>query len=62
LKPWTDEANIIGQTIIGSTAVLLDSSNCYDQECNLGSMLADAMVNEVIFTHATKLSSNSLVD
>jgi len=47
LKPWTDEANIIGQQTIGSTAVLLDNSNCYDQECNLGNFLTDGMVHEV---------------
>lgn len=48
LKPWSDEANIIGQKSIGKTAVYLDSTTCYDQECNIGNFFTDAMVHEVI--------------
>jgi 2',3'-cyclic-nucleotide 2'-phosphodiesterase (5'-nucleotidase family) len=47
LKPWSDEANIIGQESIGKTAVYLDSTKCYDQECNIGNLFTDAMVHEV---------------
>ena len=47
LKPWSDEANIIGQESIGKTAVYLDSKTCYNQECNLGNLFTDAMIYEV---------------
>lgn len=47
LKPWSDEANVIGQESIGKTAVYLDSKTCYNQECNLGNLFTDAMIYEV---------------
>ncbi|XP_065353925.1 apyrase-like [Cloeon dipterum] len=46
LKPWVQEASIIGDEVLGSTAVYLESTTCYDGECTMGSFLADAMIYE----------------
>lgn len=48
LKPWVEEANLIGNTPLGTTLVLLDNKGCYSGECNIGNFFTDAMVIEVI--------------
>ncbi|KAF4521723.1 hypothetical protein B566_EDAN012171 [Ephemera danica] len=48
LQPWVDEANILGLTPLGTSAVLLTSNNCYSGECNLGNFYTDAMVAEQV--------------
>lgn len=49
LKPWRQIIDAEGSRVIGSTKVLLDSSNsaCRKGECNIGNVIADAFVDEV---------------
>lgn len=37
--------------VVGYTKVLLDGSTCRREECNLGNLIADAMVNEYALTY-----------
>ncbi|XP_065352756.1 apyrase-like [Cloeon dipterum] len=46
LRPWVEEASVVGSVPIGTSAVFLEQETCYDKECNLGNLLADAMVFE----------------
>lgn len=45
LKPWKIEVDAEASRKIGKTKVLLDS-NC-SNECNMGNLISDAMVNAV---------------
>lgn len=46
LKPWKEEVDEMSSRKIGKTRVLLDK-NCYYEECNIGNLLTDAMVDAV---------------
>lgn len=46
LKPWKEEVDKMSLRKIGNTRVLLDK-NCYYEECNIGNLLTDAMVDAV---------------
>jgi len=46
LKPWKKEVDELALKQIGSTRVLLDS-HCRYQECNMGNLITDAMVDAV---------------
>lgn len=49
MKPWKETIDAIGNEVIGSTKVFLDSSNgaCSKGECNIGNFITDAFVDEV---------------
>ncbi|XP_072760214.1 apyrase [Anoplolepis gracilipes] len=47
LKPWKKEVDKEGSRKIGRTRVLLNHS-CYSEECNMGNLLTDAMVNAYV--------------
>ncbi|XP_020284117.1 apyrase isoform X1 [Pseudomyrmex gracilis] len=47
LKPWKEEVDEMSSRKIGKTRVLLDK-NCYYEECNIGNLLTDAMVDAFV--------------
>lgn len=47
LKPWRKEINLIGNRVIGRSAVYLQQKECSTGECNLGNFVTDAMLYAV---------------
>lgn len=47
LQPWETSVKNIAERPIATTKVLLDNTFCRAIECNIGNLLADAMVDEV---------------
>ncbi|KAL3266931.1 hypothetical protein HHI36_011081 [Cryptolaemus montrouzieri] len=54
LKPYSEEVNIRGDSIIGSSLVRLERDDCRMGECLLGNFVTDAMVYEYIEKSPTK--------
>ncbi|EZA61540.1 apyrase isoform X2 [Ooceraea biroi] len=48
LKPWKEEVDALASKKIGKTKVLLSRSNCRYEECNMGNLITDAMVDAYI--------------
>ncbi|KAG5347126.1 APY Apyrase, partial [Acromyrmex charruanus] len=47
LKPWKKVVDETALKKVGTTRILL-LHNCYNQECNMGNLITDAMVNAVV--------------
>ncbi|XP_025829677.1 apyrase [Agrilus planipennis] len=58
LDEWKSALDVYKTQVVGNTTVLLDLNKCWSGECNIGSMIADAMVwtYEQEFPEANQLS------
>lgn len=48
VERYKSDLESLQSTVIGSTSVKLDQQSCFTQECNLGNMIADAMVYKYV--------------
>ena len=50
LKPWKELVDLSGKRVVGQIKVDMGSMDCYRGECQMGDLIADAMVHSVLAT------------